>query len=141
MAWNTRRTYQAAAPCSEPVPIGTLPAGYSITLPNLTLDQAFTPVPATLQPLLGAMTLGGAAALGTPARNPQVGAFIRDSGLMAGTLGELGQVHYVQDFRPDGHIGRPGGFTIGQSAVGYRHATHKAVTLSPTPGGPETEAP
>jgi hypothetical protein len=134
MAWRTRPTYlPAQADDQPPVLVTTLPAGYSATLPNLTIGQAFTRPPVAMLPLLGAMTIGdgNGPSLGTPARDPSIGAFIRDS-VPAGTIGrETGR---APAWAPDGRIGR---LIPGQSPIG-RRPLHRAVTV---PGGglPETE--
>lgn len=144
MGWNTRPTYAQGPdpldPFALPVVLSaSLQAGYSVSLPTLTQDRPVdlidhppgVPMPSSQ---LGVFRLG-LAPLG-PSRDPQVGAFIRDSMLVAGTLGGLGRPHYVPVNTPDGRIGR---FVIGRSPIDWRRAVHKTITPGTPPGAGEVE--
>jgi hypothetical protein len=142
MAWTTRPTYSEwQEPTFPTVLPATLQAGYSVTLPNIAQGQPLLlvdhppgiPVPPSQ---LGVFGLGGAP-LGV-SRNPQIGMFIRDSEISAGSIGELGRAHYIPYATPDGRIGS---FVIGKSPIGFRRQVHRTVTLGVPDGRGETEGP
>lgn len=104
--WQYPTAPGSAEMCDRPLLLNDweLPAGYNPALP-LASPETHMPPPVALMPLL---RTNGAKL--HPSRDPAVvGAFVIEP-LLAGTLGELGQVQYVPVSTAP--------FTVGESVVG-----------------------
>lgn len=125
MAWTNGLLAPFEA-CISPVlsPWVPTPAGYDATLPNLGLATTLMPIPGYAVPLLGTYMLGQFP-LGTPARDPTVGVFIRDQGLVAQEVGGLpSPANYIEADALNGGIGD---FVLGESHIDYTVPYHGSL--------------
>ena len=143
MSWRGARQRYADQDASPFPPVDEAQQHVTMLPTHGGAGVSFGASPAQTLPgaVLGGFLLGSDALGASPRDVP--GAFIRDAGLTAGTLG--GQNQYVQPMAGDRIGRRPtigdrvGGFAIGRSAVGHRRGLHGRIELGVPPGRGETE--